>query len=467
MRFYLEPWLSLIKKPVLLITFICINFYTVFAQQTTFTPAIENDAQLKSISSSLEKRYQQDIALLPSENKKELVKIYKQRWDNIQDKFDKKEIYTDAHAQQYLDAIIAEIVKANPLLKKKEFKCYFSRSGIPNAAYLGEGLIVFNMGLFSRLNNESQAAFVLCHELAHFYLNHSENSIQKYVATLNSDEVQKQLRNIKKTEYGKRPELEKLLKGLTFDTRRHGRDHESSADSMGVEFLRNTRFDIAESLTALALLDSIDTDTLKTDVVLQSLFNAKEYPFKKRWIAKEEGLLGGHAQLKKDESFADSLKTHPDCKLRIKILEPAVLKYQSGSSSKNIIDKVKFEELKNIFRYEVIEYDFTSDNYTKSLQHTIELLQANPSDPYLVSQIGKILNGFFDAQKNHTLGKITELPAPYFEPNYNLLLQFVQNLFLEDYAAISYYFLKQYTPQMDIYPPFKSAFNKSIQIVKQ
>lgn len=467
MRLYWEPGLSLIKKPVLLITFICINFYTVFAQQTIFTPAIENDAQLKAIASSLEKSYQRDIALLPSENKKELIKIYKQRWNNIQEKFDKKEIYTDAGAQQYLDAMVAEIVKANPLLQHKEFKCYFSRSGIPNAAYLGEGLIVFNMGLFSRLNNESQAAFVLCHELAHFYLNHSENSIQKYVATLNSDEVQQQLRNIKKTEYGKRAELEKLLKGLTFDTRRHGRDHESSADSMGVEFLRNTRFDVAESLTTLGLLDSIDTDTLKTDIVLQSLFNAKEYPFKKRWISKEEGLLGGHAQLKREESLADSLKTHPDCKLRIKILEPTVLKYQSGSSLKNIIDKAKFDNFKNIFRYEIIEYDFTSDNYTKSLQHSIELLQVNPSDPYLVSQIGKIFNGFFDAQKNHTLGKITELPAPYFESNYNLLLQFVQNLFIEDYAAISYYFLKQYAPQMDNYPAFKNNYNKSIQIVKQ
>jgi arsenate reductase-like glutaredoxin family protein len=468
MRLYLELALLFIKKQVLLFTvFICTSFYTVSAQQTIFKPAIENDAQLKLISVSLEKSYQQDIAGLPSENKKELVKIYKQRWDNIQDKFDKKEIYADARAQQYLDATVAEIVKANPLLQHQQIKCYFSKSGIPNAAYLGEGLIVFNMGLFSRLNNESQAAFVLCHELAHLYLNHSENSIQKYVATLNSDEVQKQLRNIKKTEYGKRAELEKLLKGLTFDTRRHGRDHESSADSMGVEFLRNTRFDIAESLTALALLDSIDTDTLKTDVVLQSLFNAKEYPFKKRWIFKEEGLLGGHAQLKQDESLADSLKTHPDCKLRMKILEPTVLKYQSGSSLKNIIDTVKFEELKNIFRYEVIEYDFTSDNYTKSLQHSIELLQANPSDPYLINQIGKIFNGFFDAQKNHTLGKVTELPAPYFESNYNLLLQFVQNLFLEDYASIGYYFLKQYAPQMEDYAPFKSTYNKSNQILKQ
>ncbi len=450
-----------------LASFIFISFYSVSAQQKIFTPSVQNDGKLKSISSSLEKVYQKNIASLPSLNKKDLVRIYKQRWDNIQEKFDKQEIYTDTHTQEYLDAMVNAIVKANPVLQQKEFKCFFSRSGIPNAAYLGEGMIVFNMGLFSRLDNESQAAFVLCHELAHFYLDHSENSINQYVATLNSDEVQKQLRNIKKTEYGKRAELEKLLKGLTFNSRRHGRDHESSADSMAIEFLRNTRFDVAEALTTLSLLDSIDTDTLKTDVVLQALFNAEEYPFKKRWIAKEEGLLGGHAQLKKDESLADSLKTHPDCKLRIKVLEPMVSKYHATSSLKNNIDKAKFDELRNVFRYEIIEYDFTSDNYTKSLQHAIELLQAYPADPYLVTQIGKIFNGFYDAQKNHTLGKIAELPAPYFESNYNLLLQFVQNLFMEDYAGISYYFLKKYAPQMQNYAAFKTTYNKSIQISKQ
>ena len=468
MRLHFQVILLSIKRTfVPALFFIFANSCPALAQEKVFVPSNESAALRQSISTSMEKQYQLDIASLPSENKKDLLKIYKQRWDNIQQKFDKNEIYTNLQAQQYLDALVAEIVKANPLLQNKSFKCYFSRSGIPNAEYLGEGLILFNMGLFSRLKNESQAAFVLCHELSHFYLKHSENSIQKYVSTINSKEVQKQLRDIKKSEYGKREELEKLLKGVTFDSRRHGRDHESGADSMATEFMRNTRFDIAESLSTLALLDSIDTDTLKTDVALQKMFNFKEYPFQEKWIAKEEGLLGGHAKLTQDESIADSLKTHPDCKKRIHILEPMVLKYRIASSLKNPVNPEKFKALANTFRYEVIEYAFASDNYTKSLQYTLELLQSNFSDPYLITQVGKIFNSLYDAQKNHKLSKVTELPAPFFEPNYNLLLQFVQNLFREDYAAISYHFLNQYASQIKNYPPFKSAYQTSIQISKQ
>lgn len=469
MKFVFLFNISLIKARsfLIIIFFVCVINYPGIAQQKIFTPAPENESFLQSDLKKLEKRYQTDIADLPPENKKELLKIYKQRWNNLQDKFDKKEIYTNEQAQQYLNQIVSEIVNANPLLQHKDISCYFSRSGIPNAEYDGEGLIVFNMGLFSRLDNESQVAFILCHELAHFYLMHSEKSIQKYVATVNSPEVQKELRSIKRTEYGKREELEKLLKGLTFDSRRHGRDHESSADSMGIEFMHNTRFDISESLSTLSLLDSIDTDTLDTEIALQKLFNAKEYPFQKRWIEKEQGLLGGHAQLKQNESIADSLKTHPDCKLRIKALEPMISKYQTSSSFKNIVNKAKFDELKKTFSYEIAEYAFVSGNYTKSLQYTMELLNCNPADPYLVTQIGKILIGFYTAQKNHTLGKVTELPAPFFDPQYNLLLQFVQNLFVEDYAAIAYYFLKPYASQMQEYVAFKNIYNQSIQIVKQ
>lgn len=237
---------------------------------------------------------------------------------------------------------------------------------------------------------------------------------------------------------------------------------------MGIEFLRNTRFDISESLTALALLDSVDTDTMDTEKILRKFFNAKEYPFQNRWIEKEQGLLGGHAQLKQDQGIADSLKTHPDCKLRIQALMPMVLKYQSSPTSlKNVVDKVKFDELRKIFSYEIIEYAFLSDDYTKSLQYTMDLLSSNPSDPYLVTQIGKIFIGFYKAQKNHTLGKVSVLPAPFFDPQYNLLLQFVQNLYVEDYATVAYYFLKPYAPQMQDYFAFKNIYNQSIQIVKQ
>ena len=137
--------------------------------------------------------------------------------------------------------------------------------------------------------------------LAHDYLRHSENSIRTYVTTINSDEVQKELRHIKSSAFNKRTSLEKLVRNLTFDNRHHSRDHESQADSMVVEFLRNTSFNINESLTTLALLDLIDTDNINMEACLKSMFDAPAYPFQKRWLARQTGLLGGHATLQAED----------------------------------------------------------------------------------------------------------------------------------------------------------------------
>jgi Zn-dependent protease with chaperone function len=436
------------------------------AQKADFLPVAEDPALLTNLSEKYQQRFREDLDKLPSKNKKDFQEAYTHRWENVKQKFDKQEIYTSPVAQQYLDGLAAEIKRGNPQLRDRVFTCYFSRSAIPNASYIGQGIILFNMGLFHRIGNESEAAFVLCHEIAHFLLQHTEKSIDKYVVTINSPEVQDELRRIKGSEYRKNEQLQKLVKGLTFDSRRHSRDHESEADSMGVELLRNTRFDVSSALTALALLDVIDTDTLNTASCLQKTFNAKDYPFQKKWIAREEGLLGGHAHIKEEE-MKDSLKTHPDCKGRIRLLAPLVGRSRQAVSLKFVSDSSKFLELQRVFRYETIEYAYASDNYTESLFLTLELLQVQPGDAYLVAQVGKILNGLYDAQKGHTLSKVTALPSPQYPPNYNLLLQFIQNLYLEDIAAISYNYTGGYHPQMDYYRSFKDAYERSVKIQQQ
>lgn len=436
-------------------------------QSPVFTPAEENQSLTGSLSLKSEALYKDELSKLPSRNKKDYEEIYKARWENIKEVFDHKEIYPLPSAQVYLDALVGEITRNNPVLREQSFRCYFSRSGVPNASYIGQGIILFNMGLFRRLDNESEVAFVLCHEIAHFYLHHSENSIAGYVTRMNSKEMQDALRQIQKSEYGKREQLEKLMKGFTFDSRRHTRDHEAQADSMALEFMRATRFDKKGALSVLATLDNIDNDTLNVNACLQRLFNAEKYPFKQKWINRQTGLLGGHAVLEKDSVLEDSLKTHPDCRKRIALLEPVVAGLGTGNTQANVISKEKFDSLKHIFNYEIIEYAYRNDNYTKSLYYTLSLLQQSPNDAYLVTQTGKVLNSCYEAQKQHILGKKIELPSPGQAPGYNLLLQFVQNLYLEDFAAISYHFMAGRQAQCSSYQPFNTELKKSNQFVNQ
>ncbi len=433
------------------------------AQQKDFIPATENSALLTNLLGQYQQQYKDRISQLPSANKKDYLEIYDARWKDIRERFDKQEIYTATDAQAWIDKLAEIIVKGNPELRRQPFHCYFSRSYIPNAAYIGEGIILFDMGLFARLTGESQAAFILCHEISHFYLHHQDNSIEKYVSTINSAEVQTQLRRIKGSEYHRREQVQNLVKGMAFDSRRHSRDHEAQADSMAVEFMRHTPFALTGATSTLAMLDSVDKDNFEVEKFLQQAFNAEDFPFRKKWLAHEEGLLGGHARLRQDnqDGIADSLKTHPDCPVRIKLIGPLV---SGGGGHPFVIDSAEFRRLQERSRYEIIEYAFASDQYTQSLWLALELLQQRPADAYTVTQVGRVLNGLYQAQKSHTLGKVADMPAPYYPENYNSMLQFVQNLHLEDMASISYYFLKAHHPELDRYEPFRKTYEMSAKI---
>lgn len=425
-----------------------------------FVPGKPDESATVKLSELCKQRYTEDVKTITGKNKKDYLDLYERRWKSLKSRFDEHEVYTEAGAQVYLDKLVGEIRRGNAGLEKLAFNCMFSREPIPNASYSGEGVILFNMGLFSRLHSESEAAFVLCHEIAHCLLRHSENSISKYVETVNSDEVQKQLRSIKSLEYGKREQLDKMMKGLTFDSRRHSRDHEAQADSMAVELMQHTRFSLQGALSALEVLDEVDKDSLRTGECLQKIFNAPEYPFQKKWIAKDGGLLGGHAQLKEVE-MADSLKTHPECKQRIGLLKPFVEKGGLSGAGAFPIDSGNFVKLQDRFRYEIIEYAYESNRYTLCLFLSLQFIEKRPGDPYLVSQLGKVMNGLYAAQKEHTLGHVASLPRPGIPANYNFLLQFVQNLYRENISGISYYFLKQYHPSLDHYGAYKDALTQS------
>lgn len=440
---------------------------TGFTQTPVFTPLPSDDGILVQLYTRFEAQHKQQLSSLPKEYREDYKKIYQARWDNIKAKFDDKEIYTDKAAQQYLDAITNELVRTNPVLAQKTFRCFFSRSSVPNASYIGHGIILFNMGLFHRLENESQAAFVIAHEIAHFIMNHSENAINKYVAFVNSAAIQAELRDIKGSQYGKRDRFDKLVKDMTFSHSRHSRDHETEADSVAVALMTNTRFDLRGALGTLALLDTIDAEPLDMAAALKAQFHTPAYPFQQKWIAREEGLLGGHANLAADTVLADSLKTHPDCQLRIRQLLPAVERQAQTGKQANAIDAIRFEQFRQHFRYETIAYTFSSKNYTRSLYLTLAMMQQHPGDQYLITHTGTLFNSMYAAQKTHTLGKYIDLPTPGYSAAYNLLLQFVQNLHREQYAAIGYHFLTRHQDKLTGYEPFKAVYTTSAQIVKE
>jgi len=410
-------------------------------------PFLSNIETEKKLQTDLKIRYQQDVAGLTGSHKKYIADIYKERYEYISERLENNEIITDTTVQNYLSSFIQVIIQNNPTITQPgKLRIYFSKAWWANAASFGEGTILFNIGLFHRLENEAQVAFVLCHELAHYYLNHSNNSIHQYVNTLYSDEMQQQLKKIDKAEYNRNHQLDKLALHLGFKNRRHNREHERSADSMALELMKNTPFDIKEAISCLSILDVADNEKYYTSLQLDQLWNFTSFPFKRRWLeANTLKFVSSQEEKAKNKVLEDSLKTHPDCQVRIASLEKMMTDLSQKGAKAFLVDEQKFHSLKRSFDFQVLESSFAANKVSTCLYTALQMHKADPSNSYVNGMIGKCLARIYTAQKQHELGKIIELPNAAFDEEYNKLLHLLQNIRLSDLAAINYYFMEAHT----------------------
>ena len=358
-----------------------------------------------------------------------------------------------------INGIAAEIIKNNPELKQ-EVHLLLSKSFIPNAASVGEGTIFCQAGLIYKLRNEAELAFALGHELAHYYLDHSNSAIKQYVNTVYSKENQHKLKEISRAKYEQGKMLDEMAKKLTFSTLRHGREHEKEADSLAFIFLKNTRYDAETAIQCLSSLDSIDNSHFDTEKKLPQYFQFAEFPFQRGWLQKEEGLFGSEkSDFQKKTAEDDSLKTHPDCLLRLAAVAQ-LAKAQQVATKKTAGNAATFKQLQHQLQYEAIAYCWAKQNLGHCLFLSLEMLDEQPNDPYLITSIAKCFLQFYKSQKAHELSKVTDLPSYQNEKNYNRLLEFIQNLGRRDYVGVGYYFLKQHQNSCASYKHFEEALTQ-------
>lgn len=169
-----------------------------------------------------------------------------------------------------------------------------------------------------------------------------------------------------------------------------------------------------------------------------------------------------NTKTEEEKQLADSLKTHPDCQKRILALKNET-EANTVSTKKQFIfyDSIQFTQLTDQMDYELLRATFRQNNICRSLFYTLQMMQGKGINPYFITHVGVCLNTMYNAQKEHVLGKVVRLPAPEYEKKYNDLLEFIQQLRLDDIGNISYYFMRKYAGEFASYDPFMEAFGIS------
>ena len=323
----------------------------------------------------------------------------------------------------------------------------------PAAAFLTLLRRVFiNAGLFTRIQNEAQLAFVLCHEMAHLFLKHGEESADQYLSSIQSKEFKEKVAAIKKQQFGQGRAIEELFKKFSFDSRRHSRFKETAADSLAIIWLSQTAYSPGQVMDCLSILDTIDADICNTKQVFEKYLSAAAYPVKPGYFETGRRSVFGIAAYADDAEtlqIKDSLRTHPDCKQRIVYAGRMISEAVRNGGSKFLVDSVRFCSLQQRLQNEIIEFTLNHEKTSRGLFYAIEQLNTNDQNPFAAIGISRAFIHLYEAQKSHTLGKLTDLPNPQlYTRSYNELLYFIQHATLTDLLQINYYFtasaLKKY-----------------------
>lgn len=450
-----------VKKTMLILLFSAIPF-AVFSQLTPVYTFQQDDTLLKRkyYNEALQKKNAL-ISALKKENIKEYKEAYANMFDVVEDFLISSRSVTEHIADNYIKSVAQKIINANPELKELDTRIIFSRDIAPNAYSIGDGTIAFNAGLFVYLSNEAEIAFILCHELAHYFLGHSQKKIDKFVTMQTSDSLKKELKRLAKQEYKVGAQLEKLIKTLVFDIHRHSRDNEAEADRVGLQFLKNTGYDGNGFITTMKLLDRIDDTTMFSRLDLQKALGFPGYPFKEKWIKKESAIFG---TMNPDESSGltqkerDSLKTHPDCIKRIALLQDPALKITGNYFQ---VNEKLFDSLKQEFIPEMAEEVYKSGNISFNLYLSLQMLQDGKNIPLAAYSVARDLNMIYKHQKEHELGLIIDSENRRHDESYNLLLRMLYRLRLPEIAEINANFCLLYEERMKNYAGFDEEIKKA------
>lgn len=447
-------------------------FFTPLAFQAQTLHSFQQDDTLQRKALLKETQLKKDVAINGAEKNysEDYKKIYSEQFSGIERFWSSSRPVTDKAAYDYLQKLVARLTQADPSLKDLDLRVVFSRDWWPNAVSMGDGTLVLNAGLLIYLGSEAELAFVLGHEIAHYHLNHNHEEIRRRVELINSDTIKNEVKRINTLEYGMYNEIRKLTKSLVFDFSKHSRDNESEADAFSMDLMIKSGYNVESARQTLEMLDRVD-DTLYADPIsasVERIFNQPEFPFRKRWIQKESMIFGEMKNEVDDEKLKkeiDSLKTHPDCQVRIKQLIPLMEK--AGSVGNNyLVDSAYFHQLRLDLYYEMMEQCYKYELLGRNLFYALLLLGKESENTTAVLTIARAWNDIYYYQKEHKLGLFVEPEDRHYHPSYNDLLRMISRIKLDEILALNTAFCKKYYEQMKDIPAFKAEVKRIYEFKK-
>jgi Zn-dependent protease with chaperone function len=335
-------------------------------------------------------------------------------------------VYLPNTLTNYLDSVTAALLEYEPS-NKQAIHVYLTRYSSSNAFSLADGSIFLNIGLFNQLANESELAFVIAHEMAHYVFQHNIKDFLKASAI---------------------QQKETYSAGLTdqFRKLRFSRESEQEADSYALSLINTAGFDpnMAESA-----LEKLKPATEKPLIDYKALLNNSFFTLDTILVTKEtiakvrDNLKNQDAP---DSQVDDLFETHPDIDKRMGSVRELQRNLRAGAKTKKV---GKFESHRLLSDFELCGNYYRDQDYLNTVLQSVSLLKQYPNNNFLLSNMAASFYwlSYFKELSNgdlHVFGDLSKDPL-----NFCLLYLLYDKMTLKDSKQLAYAFLRSREDKID------------------
>jgi hypothetical protein len=305
---------------------------------------------------------------MPEDFKLNASEKFKKEWSNIQkDKSSKKDksrkrnfalesnfaitdmmmsgrvIYGDKLGI-YINKIADEVLKDDTKLREK-LRFYIIKSTVANAFSTNQGIIFITSGLIAQVENEAQLAFIIAHEIVHYTKKHNYEQFKKRDAILKGAGRKSTVT------------IEEKLRSLY----KYSKNHESEADTKGLELFLNTNYNPYAAITSF---DVLLYSYLPYDMIewKPTIFETENYKFPENYTATTLD------EISADEDEEDKLRTHPNMGKRKTNISSILAEKEVDSTGKKLylVSQDEFNKVQKIARFELASLYIKSGNPAKA-----------------------------------------------------------------------------------------------------
>lgn len=249
---------------------------------------------------------------------------------------------------------IANVILEHDTALKSKVSFFVFDDPDPNAFASATGNIMVTTGLIAQAENEAQLAFILCHEVTHFKMEHM----------LKGFLTREDRRNDKKAPY---------VPVTNYYT--YNKEQELEADKMGFELFRKTKYSAKEALRSFDILEYSDLPF--DDVPFDTLFFNRGY-----MVVPPGYYVKTTDPIYSDDNYEDRNSTHPNIRKRRMALMELVDSTSEVGRVQFIVSNKEFSNVREQARYELCRLYLMELRYGDAIYTAYLMQKRHPQERY-------------------------------------------------------------------------------------